>query len=367
MNDLATTFQLNNSALANLTSAVQFGFIIGTLIFALLTIADRYSPSRIFFISAIVGALFNTLSILEGNTLFSLLVLRFLVGFSLAGIYPIGMKIAADYFQKGLGLSLSFIVAALVIGTAFPHLLKDFTAGISWKMVMIITSLIALLGGVSIILFVPDGPYREESRKMDLKVMLKVFENRKFRAAAFGYFGHMWEVYAFWAFVPVILFNFSKLHPEIALNIPLLSFFIIAGGGLACVVGGYIAKEFGTKKTAFLFLTLSCICCLFSPLMFLLNSKTFLIAYLLFWGLVVIADSPLFSTLVANNADPETRGTGLTIVNSIGFAITIISIQMLSILHNSFPKIIDTQYFYMLLAIGPILGLLEMNRNKEMV
>ena len=126
--DLADAFQLTDGALGNLTSAVQFGFIIGTLVFAILTIADRFSPSKVFFISAITAALCNLGNILDSNNLMSLLTFRFLTGFFLAGIYPVGMKIAADYFKKGLGKSLGFLVGALVLGTAFPHLLKDVTS-----------------------------------------------------------------------------------------------------------------------------------------------------------------------------------------------------------------------------------------------
>ena len=138
MGNLTEAFQLKTSAMGHLTSAVQFGFIIGTLIFALLTIADRYSPSRVFFISAIFAAIFNLGIILSYNSFASLLGFRFLTGFFLAGIYPVGMKISADYFQKGLGKSLGFLVGALVLGTAFPHLLKGFTRDLPWRIVLIL-------------------------------------------------------------------------------------------------------------------------------------------------------------------------------------------------------------------------------------
>jgi MFS family permease len=132
MDALVTNFNLNGSALGHLTSAVQFGFIVGTLVFAILTIADRFSPSKIFFISALLGALCNVFVIWESNSLATLLLFRFLTGFFLAGIYPVGMKIATDYYEKGLGKSLGFLVGALVIGTAFPHLLNGMTATFKW-------------------------------------------------------------------------------------------------------------------------------------------------------------------------------------------------------------------------------------------
>jgi MFS family permease len=356
MGNLINDFQLEASAMGHLTSAVQFGFIIGTLVFALLTIADRYSPSQVFLVSALLAALFNLGIIGHFNTFGSLLGLRFLTGFFLAGIYPVGMKIAADYFDKGLGVSLGFLVAALVVGTAFPHLLQGLNSNLSWRVVIIFTSSIAVIGGVLILLLVPDGPYRKQSQKPDLGAIFKVFNNRKFRAAAFGYFGHMWELYAFWAFVPFILATYINLHPGTQLNIPIWSFMIIAFGGLASVVGGYIAQFIGTKKTAAAALMLSGLSSLISPLIIIMASEFTFLSFLIFWGLMVIADSPLFSTLVAKNAEAETKGTALTIVNSIGFAITIISIQLLSILQ----EMINPSYLYMILAIGPILGLMAL-------
>ena len=163
MGDLLQTYGLDLLALGHLTSAVQVGFIAGTLLFAFLNLADRFPPSKVFFICALFGAVFNLGVILDNNNLNSLLLWRFLTGFSLAGIYPVGMKIAADYYQKDLGRSLGFLVGALVLGTAFPHLLKSFTGSenLPWKMVIVITSIMASLGGFLILLAVPVGPFRK--------------------------------------------------------------------------------------------------------------------------------------------------------------------------------------------------------------
>jgi MFS family permease len=360
MVDLVDNFNLNENALGHLTSAVQFGFISGTLIFALLTIADRFSPSKVFFISALLGALCNSLIIIESNVFLSLLLLRFLIGFFLAGIYPVGMKIAADYYDKKLGKSLGFLVGALVLGTAFPHLLRDVLHNISWKYVLLSTTCLAILGGLVMKLFVPDGPFRKQSKGFDFSAFSRVFKHHEFRSAAFGYFGHMWELYAFWAFVPLMLNHYVKLHPQISLNIPILSFSIIGIGGLSCVIGGYISQHIGAKKTAFSALLLSCICCLISPFIFMVNLEIVFIGFLLFWGMVVIADSPMFSTLVAQNAEAEIKGTALTIVNCIGFAITIFSIQLL----NSLQFKLNGNNIYLFLAIGPILGLIALKLKK---
>lgn len=362
MNNLVTTFNLQEDALGYLTSAVQFGFISGTLIFALFTIADRFSPSKVFFVSAIFGAIINLGCILDNQTLFSLISLRFLTGFFLAGIYPVGMKIATDYYDKGLGKSLSFLVGALVLGTALPHLLKDILINFSWKSVLISTSTLASFGGLLLLIFVKNGPYRKPSKNLDLSICFKVFKNNNFRKAAFGYFGHMWELYTFWAFVPVLLSIYQKTNATIDFNISILSFVIIAIGSISCVFGGYISQKFGVKKTAFSFLVLSCICCLISPFMFQTHQYVF-IAFLVFWGMVVIADSPLFSTLVAQNAPSEDKGTALTIVNCIGFSITIISILMM----NTIKINTDSNAVFMILGIGPFLSLLALRRTSKIV
>ena len=359
MDELMTSFQLGQGALGHLTSAVQFGFITGTLIFAILCIADRNSPSKVFFVCAILGALFNLCIIWDGNTFFSILLFRFLTGFFLAGIYPVGMKIAADYFEKGLGKSLGFLVGALVIGTALPHLLKDAKGDFSWEIVMMITSGIALLGGLLMVLLVPDGPFRKPSSKFDIAAIPKIFSGKKFRTAAFGYFGHMWELYTFWAFVPVILQYYVEEQTDVSFNIPLLSFFIIAIGGLACVIGAYIAQRTSLRKVVFMALLFSGLCCLLAPVLFQISIPFVFISFLLFWGMVVIADSPLLSTMVAQNAPVELKGTALTIVNCLGFSITILSIQLI----NQLRYLVDSPVVLMLLAFGPMLGLMVMRRK----
>ncbi len=360
MGDLVSTFDLNDSALGHLTSTLQLGFISGTLIFALFTIADRFSPSKVFLISALLGAMFNAGVTWEGNSLTTLLTFRFFTGFFLAGIYPVGMKIAADYYQKGLGKSLGFLVGALVIGTAFPHLLKGIIDSFGWRYVLFTTSTLAVLGGLLIAIMAPDGPYRIPGQQLDLSAFFSVFRKKDFRSAAFGYFGHMWELYAFWAFVPVMLKTYNDLHSETTFNIPVLSFLIIGIGGPACVIGGYLSLKAGTKRTAFIALLLSCGCCLISPFIFAIEFEILFVVFLLFWGMVVIADSPLFSTLVAHNVSAEIKGTALTIVNSIGFAITIVSIQLI----NALMELTDSNNIYTVLALGPVLGLIALSRKS---
>ncbi|MHA7941920.1 MFS transporter [Formosa sp. 3Alg 14/1] len=363
MDDLIQVYHLDASVLSFLTSSVQFGFIIGTFVFALFTIADRYSPSKVFMISAVLAAFFNLGLVRQGQTLTILLLLRFLTGFFLAGIYPVGMKIAADYYNTGLGKALGLLVGALVLGTAFPHLLSTVTQHLPWETVIYTTSLLSLFGGLIILFFVPNGPFRKRSTKIDLLALTKLFKNRAFKAAAYGYFGHMCELYAFWAFTPIMIKTYNNLHPEAHLNSALYSFLIIGIGSLGCIISGWLSTIKGLKPSAFFILLVSAICCLVSPLSFHLTSSLLFIIFMIIWGMFVVADSPLFSTLIAHNTASHAKGSALTIVNCIGYAITIVSIQTLGFLQT----ILTPTYVYIALAVGPILGLLALKNERTQV
>lgn len=362
LHDLVLYFNIPETALGHITSAVQFGFISGTFFYAALLIADRFHPSFVFFGSAVLAAISNLSVTFIDSSLTALMVLRFFTGFFLAGIYPVGMKIAADYYEKGLGKALGFLVGGLVVGKAFPYLLKSFTAALSWKTVLYLTTSLSIAGGILMLLLVPSGPYQKRMQSLNYKAIFSIFKNRSLRTAALGYFGHMWELYAFWAFVPVLLTTYNTMFPAARLPVSALSFYIIAAGGLACVLGGYLSQIFGAKKTAFAALFLSCCCCLVSPLAFYLPPVLF-VCFLVFWGLVVIADSPLFSSLVAQHANIEIKGTAITIVTCIGFSITIASIELLNYLSAHY----NARYMFMVLAIGPILGLLYMISTRRKV
>jgi predicted MFS family arabinose efflux permease len=357
--DIIRQFSLSADALGHLVAAVQLGFITGTLLFAIFTVSDRFSPSRVFFTCAMAAALVN-LSVFIADGFSQLLVARFITGFFLAGIYPVGMKIAADYHKEGLGKALGWLVGALVLGTAFPHLVHVYTASLSWKAVMIISSVLSVTGGIVILFFVPDGPHRSRSNGFDPTVLRRIFRNDLFRSAAFGYFGHMWELYTFWAFVPSIFYTYFQQQGGTAQSVPLLSFGIIAAGAIACVGGGYLSRSIGSARTASLALMISGGCCLLSPLFFYLPFPVFFVL-LWIWGMSVVADSPQFSTLVAQSIPAEIKGTALTITNSIGFAITIISIETINYLR----PYIAPQNLYLILAIGPLLGLLSMKKQLQ--
>lgn len=351
--NLVEYFHLQNANIAHFVSAVQFGFITGTFTFALSGIVDRFVATRIFFLCSVLAAFCNTIIVILNTNEVILLVSRFLVGFFLAGIYPVGMKIASDHYQKGLGKSLGLLVGALVLGTAFPHFLKGFNTNYSWKFVLYATSSLSILGGLMMLIFVPKGEFSSVGKKIDFKAIVKGFSIKNFRKPALGYFGHMWELYTFWAFLPALILTYKTKHNLLEINVSQWSFIIIASGSIACVISGYLSQYFGTKKMAVSALFLSTCCCLTSPLFITYSNVYVLFFFLLFWGMVVIADSPLFSTLVAQNAPVESKGTLLTITNCVGFSLTIISIQ----LFGKLTEFINHEYLFVFLAIGPILGL----------
>lgn len=357
--ELKESFHLSQYAVSLVTSAVMLGFIAGTLVFAFFSLADRFSPVKLFFISSLLGALTNSAVVwlvTDGTTLF---LFRFFTGFFIAGIYPVGMKIAADWFEKRLGKALGFLLGALMLGTAFPHLLKNREFDLPWRSVLYITSLIASAGGLMMLLFVGDGPFRKKSGGFRWDAFGKIFSSKKWRQAAFGYFGHMWELYAFWGFVPLIIELYSKKNDQ-QLDISFLSFLVIAIGGIGSVAGGYLSQKIGSAKVATGALLVSGICCFISPFSFSLPVFAFLLL-LFIWGATVSSDSPQFSTLVAQYAPDELRGTALTIYNSIGFAITTISLYVIDRVFHS-PGFLGGENTFALLGLGAIIGLPSMIR-----
>jgi len=353
--DLQRLWDLSPDALAYMTSSVQFGFIAGTLTFAVLAISDIFSARNVYLICSLTGAFCNACVYLFADGLASLMVFRFLTGFFLAGIYPVGMKIATGWYRQDLGKAIGYLVGALVLGTAFPHLLKAFGQSVSWAGVILSVSAIAAFGGFVMYVLVPDGPYLGKGAEFDPGALKLILQSKKFRASAFGYFGHMWELYAFWAFVPVILAAHVGSGTVFTLNIPLWAFLIIGAGGIGCALGGMLSEHFGSARVAAVQLAISGLCCFVSPLLFSAPSPVFLL-FLLVWGITVAGDSPQFSALNALNAPKALVGTALTIVNCIGFSITIVSIQLLSYAGH----LIDIRWIFLLLTIGPAAGLYAM-------
>lgn len=354
---LIEDWQLTPSAAAWLTISVQLGFIAGTLLYSLLNLADIYNARRVFFFSALAGAVFNFLFGGLASSIQMAVPLRFLTGVTLAGIYPVGMKLVASWFRTGLGWRLGVLVGALTMGTASAYLIQGIGGQLSWRPLVGVSSLLAVAGGTAVLLL-PDGPHLTRRARFDLSVFWKVFEYRPFRYTAFGYFGHMWELYAFWS---LSIFYLREKSPQLSFEVLALSAFgIVAAGSAGCILGGRFSRIFGEVWVARLSLAASATFCLASGWLPELPLIVFL-PLLLMWGVVVVADSPQFSALAARLCPPEYTGTALTIQNGVGFAITTISIQLTPWLAGIF----GWNWAFVFLAPGPILGFYFMGQLKN--
>ena len=355
LGDLQQLWGLSPDALAYVTSSVQLGFITGTFLFAILGVSDIYSPRNVFLVCSLLAGVSNAGIVLFADGYATLLLYRFLTGFFLAGIYPVGMRAMAGWYRSGLGRAMGYLIAAVVLGTAFPHLLEALGRSLEWTSVISIVSVIAAFGGMLMYALVPDGPYLTTGKGFDPRALRAVFSSKGLRSSAFGYFGHMWELYAFWAFVPVLLATHIGTGTVISLDIPFWSFVIIGAGSIGCAAGGVLSVRFGSARLACVQLAISGVCCIVSPFLFEVPTALFLL-FLIIWGITVAGDSPQFSSLNALNAPPGSVGSALTIVNCIGFSITIVSIQLLSFVEHH----VDTRWLFPILAFGPMAGLIAM-------
>jgi MFS family permease len=358
MPDLQRDWGLSGAAVGTLTSAVQLGFVAGTLVFALLMVADRYPPTRVFLACAALGAIANGATAALGSGQWAALVtLRFVVGFLLAGIYPIGMRIAASWYREGLGAAMGVLIGALVLGTALPHGLRaaGFTGATMtppWQAVVLAVSALALAGGIATAWLIPESPQRALGQAITPRVLSLIWADRKLRASVFGYFGHMWELYTFYVFVPLILV--TRLASG---AVSAAAFAVIASGFAGCLLGGLLVRRFGSARVAAAQLATSGLCCLAAPLLLGAPLPVFM-AWLLLWGTTVVGDSPQFSTLTAQNSPPQFVGSVLTFTNSIGFGITVLSIELFVRAAQSVPLPALLPW----LAIGPAVGLLMLRR-----
>ena len=353
MPDLQQAWGLPAAAVGTLTSAVQLGFVAGTLVFALLMVADRFAPARVFLVCSLLGALANAALLLADGSIAVLLALRFVVGFLLAGIYPVGMKIAAIWYRERLGAVLGVLIGALVLGTALPHGLRALAASgavgqVPWQAVVLAVSVLAALGGVATWLLVPHRPLAAGAARITPRALGLIWSDRKLRASVFGYFGHMWELYAFIVLVPLIVA--SRLASGAAVSAG--AFWAIAAGFVGCVAGGLAARRFGSARVAQVQLATSAACCLVAPLVLAAPLPLFF-GWLLRWGATVAGDSPQFSTLTAHNAPPQVVGSVLTFSNCIGFAISVVSIQLFVGAAQARPLAQVLPW----LAVGPLIGL----------
>jgi MFS transporter, DHA1 family, inner membrane transport protein len=356
MPDLQQAWGLPAAAVGPLTSAAQLGFVAGTLVFALLMVADRFPAAAVFMVCSLLGAAANAAIVLADGSMALLLVLRFSVGFLLAGIYPVGMKIAAVWYRGRLGAVLGVLIGALVLGTALPHGLRALAGSgaigdVSWQAVVLAVSALAALGGVATFVLVPHRPPAHAAARITPRALGVIWSDRKVRASVVGYFGHMWELYAFIVLVPLIVAS----RIESAAAISAASFWTIAAGFAGCVGGGLVVRRFGSARVAQCQLATSAACCVAAPLM-LAAPLPLYFAWLLLWGATVAGDSPQFSTLTAQNAPPAVVGSVLTFTNCIGFAISVISIQLFVAAAQAWALATVLPW----LAVGPAIGLAAM-------
>jgi MFS family permease len=355
--ELRAALDLSPAGIGWLTNATQSGFIAGTLLVALTGLADRFAASRVFFVSCLLGAGANAVFALNTQSLAFAVALRFLVGVSLAGIYPLGMKLVVSWTPGRASTTLSLLVAMLAIGTALPHGVRGVAGALPWQGVVLSSSLLALVAGATV-LWLGDGPHLPSAGRQPVRlgVALQAFRVPAFRAAAFGYFGHMWELYAFWALLPFLIVGTLPAAAASPSIVSLLSFTVIAIGGAGCIAGAALARRSGSQRVAAVSLAVSGLCCLLFPPAALAGPMAVL-ALLLLWGATVVTDSPQFSALSAAACPPHAVGSALALQNAIGFLISMVSIALSSALLDRW----GTQVTWLLLP-GPILGVIAILR-----
>lgn len=355
---LRLEWQLSDSEASWLTIAVQLGFVFGTLLSAILNLSDIFRARHLFAVSALAGALTNALFAFSAHGATSGSILRFLTGMFLAGVYPPGMKIMATWFRQWRGLALGMLVGALTLGKASPYLINA-VGSANWRSNILAVSILAVIGGVMVLVFVSDGPFGLPRARFDWRQVLKIFHNRGVRLANFGYFGHMWELYAMWTWTPLMLrasFAQQKVSPALA---EVGSFIVIGSGAVGCAVAGLIADRVGRTVVTSWAMGISGSCCLVVGFLFGAEPWILLIVAAV-WGATVVADSAQFSSCVTELGDPQYIGTALTLQMCIGFLLTTVSIQLIPFMVD----LITWRYAFMVLAPGPILGVIAMLRLR---
>jgi MFS family permease len=356
---LARSTPLSGFEAALLTSAVQAGFVLGTLLSALLGAPDRFDPRRIFMVSALAAAAASLALALLPPAGPTILGLRFLTGMALAGVYPIGMRLAATWASGDLGLLVGLLVGALTLGSASPHILAAF-ADLDWRVIYLAAAGLAAFGGVAILL-AGVGPNAPRSGRLRAGRVSQAWRNPALRLANLGYLGHMWELYAMWTWLAIFLgesFRRSGVAEHHTLA-ELVTFAAIAAGALGAWVGGVCADRWGRTIVTIAAMAASGACA--TAMGWLFGAPPwFVSAVAVIWGLTIIADSAQFSATIAELSEPDSVGTMLTLQTCAGFLLTLASIQMVAPVSQA----VGWPAAFTLLAIGPFLGCLAMAKLR---
>jgi MFS family permease len=352
-------WNLSDSAAAWLTIAVQLGFVCGALISSLLNLSDIVSPRHVILGGSVGAAAVNGLLGVAGGVAVGI-PLRFATGFFLAGVYPPALKLMSTWFKKGRGIALGILVGALTVGSATPHLVNAL-GGLDWGVVIYVTSALTLAGGLVAVFAVKEGPFPFPRATFDPRQAGRVFSNRGVRLASFGYFGHMWELYAMWAWFLVFFSEeLASRGASVGSSAAYATFAVIAVGSLGCWLGGILGDRWGRTKTTAAMMAVSGTCCVLIGLLF--GSPTWLVLFVgLVWGLAVVADSAQFSTIVTELADQAYVGTALTLQLAVGFTLTVATIWLIPLLEDAF----GWRWAFAFLAPGPAIGVLAMLRLKS--
>ena len=347
---------------AALSSAVQAGFVIGALAFAIFGWSDRYDPRRVFALSAITGGLVNALLLVIPADANAAIVLRLVTGALLAGVYPVAMKIVVGWGLRDRGFLVGALVGALTLGSASPHLMA-YLGGSDWRTTVLLSSLAAVAAGI-MCLWARLGPYHGTAARFEPRAVLLAWTNRRVRLAFAGYLGHMWELYVMWAWIGVAAaasYGASLPAGEAASLAKLTAFVAIAAGGLASIAAGFAADRVGKANVAQWAVAISGTAAIATALTFGGPPwLTFLVVIV--WGLAVVPDSAQFSALVADAAPPEKAGSLLAFQTALGFTLTFFTVQAAPMAAANFgwPVVLAA------LALGPVVSVIAMARLKAM-